>query len=543
MVILVYPPQTASLSRGQGNVNQIEETLSPFNNPGNVDPNLITELTNAPGSTANIFIEFPVGSSIVLDRFETLSFPSREDKITNLRAALIAQASGTQAPLTGLLTLKNIPHTTFWITNQLFVPNANLELVKTIATFGTLVSWLRKEMVFPLIDPVKLRSDHTLGMSTIQASVPWNLEIIGANCPTIEKPGDGIVVSHIDTGVLFTHVELIDSMRLTYNWFDPVNRTEKPFDDNGHGTHTMGSIVGKTVGVAPHAKWITCRGCPGGSCPESPLIGCGQWVLCPTLPNNTKPDCRMIPHIVSNSWGDTIPSIISILLRDRFYLDVIKVWRACGIIPVFAAGNSGPACFSVGQPASFSQVFSVGATDMNDAIAYFSSRGPSFDNITLSTGNQSSCLNICRPKTTNGLCIQPIITPTVCAPGVDIRSSWNTSPNSFEVISGTSMATPHVAGVIALMIAENIGNNKGNLTYDEVFNILTSTAVKIDIWSKGLLSILSDILCNGLIRPGICGYPNYVMGYGRVDACAAVTAVRNKALNMAISTTDILDEL
>ncbi len=86
------------------------------------------------------------------------------------------------------------------------------------------------------------------------------------------------------------------------------------------------------IGVAPGAKWIACKAC-SYSCSQSNFIACGQWVLCPTLPNGTNPDCSKAPQVVTNSWGYD--------RGDTFYVSVIDAWVAAGIIPVFALGNNG----------------------------------------------------------------------------------------------------------------------------------------------------------------------------------------------------------
>ena len=126
------------------------------------------------------------------------------------------------------------------------------------------------------------------------------------------------------------------------------------------------------------------------------------------------------PDIVNNSWGGG-PA-------DEFYLEVVQAWRAAGIIPVFSAGNAGPQCETGGSPGDFLESFSVGATDVGDDIAEFSSRGPS-----------------------------PFgkVNPDVSAPGVDVVSS--VPGDGYDSFSGTSMAAPHTAGTLALLLSAEPG--------------------------------------------------------------------------------------
>ena len=127
---------------------------------------------------------------------------------------------------------------------------------------------------------------------------------------------------------------------------------------------------------------------------------------------NSQPDLR--PQVVSNSWGGGV--------GNTWYQWVVQAWRASGIFPVFSIGNSGSACYSASSPGDYPESFGVGATDSNDTIAYFSSRGPSWDGR---------------------------IKPDVSAPGYNIRSS--VPGNGYDWYSGTSMAAPHVAGTVALL--------------------------------------------------------------------------------------------
>ncbi|KAF0709775.1 hypothetical protein As57867_005750, partial [Aphanomyces stellatus] len=106
--------------------------------------------------------------------------------------------------------------------------------------------------------------------------------------------------------------------------------------------------------------------------PEAALTGCAQFVLCPTDTNGQNPKCELHAHVINNSWGSNDGA-------STFYADQIKAWRAAGIIPVFANGNAGPNCATVGTPGGSASVIGVGATASNDGLASFSSRGPTPD--------------------------------------------------------------------------------------------------------------------------------------------------------------------
>lgn len=280
-------------------------------------------------------------------------------------------------------------------------------------------------------------------------SIEWNIERVGA--PAVWSQygidGSGTVVAGLDTGTDWNHPALHDKWRgydpstgssdPTYSWFDAVNGQAMPYDDHGHGTHTMGTAVGSEasganqIGVAPGARWIHAKilSAAGSGTAEN-IIVAGQWLLAPGG------DPAMAPDVVNNSWGGG-PGI------DEWFRDVVTAWRAAGIVPVFAAGNEGSGDGSVSVPGNYPESFAVGATDINDALASFSSRGPS------PYGE---------------------IKPEVAAPGVNVRSS--VPGGGYEGgWSGTSMAAPHVAGTVALLRAAD-----ASLTVDQIEQILMSSA-------------------------------------------------------------------
>ncbi|RME71877.1 MAG: DUF11 domain-containing protein [Chloroflexi bacterium] len=235
--------------------------------------------------------------------------------------------------------------------------------------------------------------------------------------------GTGVVVANIDSGVDWMHPALQSQYRgytgsgklpnHTGNWYDATSEgATYPVDANGHGTHTMGTMVGDGgIGVAPGAQWIAVRAFDSsGTALNSWLHAAFQWVLAP----NNNP--ALAPDIVNNSWGSPLGT------STEFQADVLALQTA-GIFAPFSAGNNGPGSGTVGAPASYDNAFAVGATTSDDEIANFSSRGPS------PWG---------RTK------------PEVSAPGKDIRSTL--PGGAYGLASGTSMAAPHVSGLAALVL-------------------------------------------------------------------------------------------
>jgi subtilisin family serine protease len=279
------------------------------------------------------------------------------------------------------------------------------------------------------------------------------LDIIGA--PDIWADfgitGEGVVVANIDTGVQYDHPALVDQYRGTltgshdFSFFDPTGVCGgTPCDNAGHGTHTMGTIVGddggsNQIGAAPDAVWIAAKGCESNSCSSSALLLSGEWMLAPCEfgddPGDPSCDPDMRPQVINNSWGGGG--------GDTFYQTTVDAWRAAGIIPVFSAGNEGPGSGTMGAPGDFCNVIGVGATDLLDVVARFSSRGP----------GKAAC-----PQK-----------PDVAAPGIHTRSSVPT--DDYEDKQGTSMAAPHVTGCTALLLSMS-----PSLTYAQVISLLKTTA-------------------------------------------------------------------
>ena len=198
--------------------------------------------------------------------------------------------------------------------------------------------------------------------------------------------GEDIVIANIDTGVQFDHPALVDQYRGNngdgtfthdYNFYDVAEACGDTVacDTNGHGTHTMGTMVGddgdgNQIGVAPGATWIGTNGCCDS---DFTLLSSGEWIIAPTDSNGENPDPSKAADIVNNSWGTTQP------VYDPFYEEIVEAWIAAGIFPAFSNGNSGPSCDTTGSPGLYDTSYSTGAFDINGDIASFSGRGPGLD--------------------------------------------------------------------------------------------------------------------------------------------------------------------
>ncbi|MEW6711488.1 MAG: S8 family serine peptidase [Candidatus Riflebacteria bacterium] len=307
-------------------------------------------------------------------------------------------------------TYKNLNVNKLWIINSAVVSadSADLAKIKTMpqverVTRSEYKIWIDKD-----IDKKPVKAD--------KAQIQWNVTRMRA--PEVwEKykiDGAGVVVGHLDTGIFAEHPALAGKV-LKFKDFTPEAK-EQAFDGQGHGTHTAGTIVGgEGVGVAPAARLIVARvfDTKGGTTTEI-LLAAMQWVVDP----DGNPETNDGPRLVSNSWGSDDST-------DKSFWDIVKAWVDLDITPVFAAGNNGWMGGKVGTPAAFPHSWAVAATTNTDGLAYFSSQGPvAWDGVTL-------------------------MKPDVAAPGNGIVSC---SHNGGMVSnSGTSMACPGVAGVVALM--------------------------------------------------------------------------------------------
>ncbi len=450
--------------------------------PASVEPDL-QRLLDAQGQ-ANLFVMFREQAD--LSRAYGLPWAERGEFVYR---TLLRTAQRSQAGVRAYLDARRIPYQSFIIDNSIYIPAANTTLVSELTAFPE-VGWLRLERSYP-VPPIEPAPEEP-GVNAVE----WGVAKINADDVwALGYTGQGIVVANIDTGVRYTHQALNAQYRgnlgggsynHTYSWYDPTGTyPNAPGDNNGHGSHTMGTMVGSDggsnqIGVAPGAKWIACKGCTSSSCPDSYLNACADWMLAPGG------DTSKRPQVVNNSWGGCT--------YDDWYRSKVNAWKAAGIYPVFSAGNtsncgySSPFCGSIGTPATYKEVTAVGATTSSDGIASFSLWGPSVD----PTGSNE-------------------IKPEVSAPGNSIRSSYYSSDTSYTTMSGTSMAAPHVSGALALIWSacpSLIGN------FDSTEQLLKDSAVKI-------------AYATGCGNEGPGNIPNNAFGYGRIDVLAAVNTCYN----------------
>ncbi|MEU4336819.1 S8 family serine peptidase [Micromonospora lupini] len=341
-------------------------------------------------------------------------------------------------------------------------------------------------LVSQRLRPLPAPAGQNRGTAPAPTGPEWNIRQLGADrvWSQLGVTGRGIVVGSSDSGVDGGHPALRAGFRGgDDSWYDPWDGTRAPNDQGGHGTHTVGSAVGRDgIGVAPDAQWVGCVNLDRNLGSPGHYLDCLQFMLAP-FPTGGDPftDGRpeRAPQVLTNSWG--CPAIEGC---DReALLPATTALDAAGIFVVAAAGNTGPWCASIDDPpAPYANVLTVGAVDAQRRVAEFSSRGP----VPGGTGK-----------------------PDVLAPGVGVVSAM--PGGGYAALDGTSMATPQVAGVVALMWSANPAL-VGDLTRTR--QILRDTATPAEPTYR------SDNPTDA------CGGPANVTGAGQVDAYAAVRAAR-----------------
>lgn len=450
------------------------------------------------------------------------AFLSKQEKGQLVFNELLSLANTSQANVRSYLNAQAISYRSFYIVNalQAQLTEQQAQYLASLTDVAEIIPnpWVQQDLGFIERQNQDLRQAIEWGVNAINAPVLWDLGF----------RGQGAVVGGQDTGYDFRHPAIVNQYRGSiendtihdYNWHDaireisPLNSNPdnpcgldvtEPCDDNNHGTHTMGTMVGddgdgNQIGVAPEATWIACRNMERGWGSPASYIECFEWFLAPTKVDGTDPDPSKAPDVIANSWScpeseGCVPENFD-LMRTA-----IENLRAAGVMVVTSAGNSGgQGCESVSTPPSiFAAAFAVGATNFQDTIAGFSSRGPA----TLSGDT--------------------ILQPQVVAPGVNVRSAIRNG--GYANFSGTSMAGPHTAGAVALLISAvpELAGNVDGLEH---------------IFRQSALPLFSSQDCGDY--PGN-QHPNAVYGYGRIDLGAAYSLAQElvntqeNTLNAAIN--------
>jgi subtilisin family serine protease len=450
-------------------------------------------------NTANGAVaEFLVVLADQADLSGAAALRTKEEKGRFVYETLYNKARSTQGPILAWLKERKIEHRAYYIVNMIWVKgdiNVAMELAE------------RADVARVEGNPqIRNIPDQPITETAPQTSEPF---AIGANITNTRAPevwamgftGQGIVVGGADTGYRWDHTAIIGKYRgwngasanHDFNWHDSIHsgggscgaNSAAPCDDNGHGTHTMGTVVGddggaNQIGMAPGARWIGCRNMNQGVGTPATYIECFEFFLAPYPVAGTpaQGDPSKAPHVTTNSWGCPPSEGCSANTLQA----AVEAQRAAGIMTVVAAGNSGSSCSTVSDPpAIYDASYTVGAfSHSTGSIAGFSSRGPVDIDASLR------------------------LKPDITAPGVSINSCTRTTTTSYSSsFSGTSMATPHVAGAFALLWSA-IPSLRGQINESEA--VLNNAAVHI----------------NSTTCDASGGIPNNVWGHGKLDIKAAV---------------------
>jgi len=423
---------------------------------------------------------------------------TKAEKGRYVHDALWNKTQATQAPILQWLRERGIEHRSFYIVNAILIRGSR-EVAETLAARPDVARVEGNPVIhnpLPQPDAVIEAPPQPQHPATIEPGIQYT------HAPDVWAlgfRGQGITVADADTGQRWTHNALKPHYRgwdgvtadHNYNWHDAIhvsignpcgNDSPFPCDDNGHGTHTIGTAIGddgagNQIGMAPGAKWIGCRNMDQGNGTPARYIECMEWFLAPYPIGGGQGNPLRAPDITNNSWTCPPSEGCSVATLQA----AVEAQAAAGIMMVVNGGSQGPACSTVQDPpAIYAAAYSVGALNTGtDNVASFSSRGP----VIIDGSNR--------------------IKPDITAPGTTIRSSYNTSDNAYVFFSGTSMATPHIAGAMALLwcarpeLRHNISESRTVLNEAAFF--------------------LAYKQC------GTPGPPNNVSGWGRVDILAAAS--------------------
>ena len=450
----------------------------------------------ANGQQAEFFVVFADQA----DLSGAATLPTKNEKGRYVRDALWNKSQATQGPILQWLGERGLEHRSFYTVNAILVKGSR-EIAEALAS--------RPDVARVEGNPQIQNSLPQPGTSVEAPSQPQAPETIEPGISYTHAPdvwalgftGQNIVVASADTGVRWTHNALKPHYRgwdgvtgdHDFNWHDSIHSgggvcgpdSPQPCDDFFHGSHTTGTAIGddggaNQIGMAPGAKWIACRNMSVGVGTPARYIECMDFFLAP-YPVGGDPsqgDPTKAPDITINSWGCPTSEGCAVTTLQA----AVEAQKAAGIMMVVAAGNAGSGCSTTIDPPSFyAASYTAGALNTGtDTIAFFSSRGP----VTVDGSGR--------------------IKPDITAPGTSTRSASNSSDSAYTFADGTSMATPHIAGAMALL-----------------WSAIPSLQNQIDA-SRAALNDAAHFISS--TQCGTPGPPNNVYGWGRVDILAAVTS-------------------
>jgi uncharacterized repeat protein (TIGR01451 family) len=432
---------------------------------------------------------------------------TREGRLRYVYDRLRTTALKSQASLRTELDLAGVEYRPYYAVNMIAL-EGDRDLVARLAARSEVAQivvnpHVRQEL--PMLDSGELSPQ-------VGGGIAWGVKQIDADeVWELGYTGEGIVIAGQDTGYDWEHPALINQYRgyngvtatHDYNWHDAIHEDDPhtlpgnpcgfdvayPCDDDNHGTHTMGTMVGddgegNRIGVAPSAQWIGCRNMEEGWGTPASYIECFEFFLAPYPVGGdpfTDGDPSQAPHVINNSW--TCPP--SEGCNPGTLQAVVDNVRAAGIVVVASAGNSGSyGCGTVQDPpAIYDAALSVGATNGSDDIAGFSSRGP----VTVDGSGRHK--------------------PDVSAPGVSV---WSSVPGvGYGPMSGTSMAGPHVAGTVALL-------------WSAAPELVGDVAATEWVIARTARPRTTSQGCGG---DAVDDVPNNTYGWGIVDALGAVQSM------------------
>jgi len=445
--------------------------------------------------------EFLVVLADRADLSPAANLPTKTEKGRFVYQTLLEKARTTQEAVLQWLRDHKIEHQSFYIVNAILV-KATRDIADALAARPDVARIEGNPVIhndLPQRGPVE-QSPVIPRAPGAPATVAPGIQYTHApDVWALGFTGQDIVIASADTGVRWTHNALKPHYRgwdgrnagHDYNWHDSTHDSvgnpcgsdsPEPCDDFFHGSHTTGTAVGddggtNQIGMAPGAKWIGCRNMDSGNGTPARYIECMQWFLAPTRIDGSDPDPTKAPDTTINAWGGPVSEVCT---TDSELQAAVEAQEAAGIQMVVAAGNSGPGCSSVSDPPSFYEAsYTVGALNTGtDSIASFSSRGP----VTRDGSNRTK--------------------PHITAPGTNTRSCDNSCDNCYTTASGTSMATPHISGAMALL-----------------WSAIPSLQHQIQASRDALNSTTAQI------QDAQCGPatpPNNVYGWGRVNILNAV---------------------